>query len=211
MENSNVKLSENGVKLPYFHRTLTPEEKALIGDITPKQINTKGKDGASTDSSVAVGTSGSGSAWNSAMTWEEKNCTSWATEKLPTLFCEEYSLGNLSNYDITIKSFSNAAGNAQITHVRGKARFMYELSFNLSFTAVSASGNEYSGTVAVEDVINDQLDDIELGVTWTVSPPGAELLTIRNALLKGGANGGSLKRLIKERMVVFEADFRNSV
>lgn len=27
------------VKLPYFHRTLSPEDQRLIGDITPKPID----------------------------------------------------------------------------------------------------------------------------------------------------------------------------
>ena len=34
------------VKLPYFHRTLSPEDQELIGDITPKPIKVA-------DSSVA--------------------------------------------------------------------------------------------------------------------------------------------------------------
>ncbi|KAJ1427043.1 hypothetical protein B484DRAFT_397314, partial [Ochromonadaceae sp. CCMP2298] len=52
------------VKLPYFHRKLSDQETALIGDITPKQIQ------AQPESKLI-----SGSVWNTANTWEERDCS----------------------------------------------------------------------------------------------------------------------------------------
>jgi activator of HSP90 ATPase len=184
------------VKLPYFHRTLSPEETALIGDTSPKPITENAADA----SSVKIA---AGSAWNSAQTWEERDCTKWAMEKLPQLFSESEDLPKSGLYTVTIKDLSNAQGSAQIAHVRGKARFIYELSFDLKFSVV-AGDKKYKGKVSVADVINDQLDDIELSVTWDKSPPGAELAAVRNAVISGTA----LRKMIRAKMATFEQDFR---
>lgn len=187
------------VKLPYFHRTLSPEETALIGDISPKPIT------ESTAAEPSAGKLATGSAWNSAMTWEERDCTKWAMEKLPTLFADSEDVPKTNQYTVQIKGLSNTQGNAQIAHVRGKARFIYELSFDLKFSVSDEkSDNKYKGKISVADVINDQLDDIELAVTWTdKSPPGSELATVRNTIV-----GTALRRLIRSKMAKFEEDFR---
>lgn len=187
-----------GVKLPYFHRTLSPEEMALIGDITPKPITEV--------ASEPAGKIGSGSAWNTANTWEERDCTKWALEKLPSLFQGKEELTKSNQYAVTVKELSNAQGSAQIAHVRGKARFIYELSFDLKFAVKDEkSDKSYKGKVSVSDVINDQLDDIELAVTWTgTSPPGAELAAIRNSVIGGNA----LRKLILAKVATFEHEFR---
>ena len=188
------------VKLPYFHRTLSPEELALIGDITPKPITQVAAE------PTASGKIASGSAWNSAQTWEERDCTKWALEKMPTLFDEKADLPKSNQYAVQIKSLTNTQGNAQIAHVRGKARFIYELSFDLEFSVTDdKSGKNYNGKVAVSDVINDQLDDIEFSLSWTgISPPGAELAAVRNTVIGGSA----LKKLVRAKVTIFEEDFR---
>jgi hypothetical protein len=83
---------------------------------------------------------------------------------------------------------------------------MYEFSFDLKFTVVSDSGSKFKGTIAVSDVINDQLDDIELTLTWTTgkAPPNAELSAVRNTVL----NGKVLKNALKAKVVQFEVAFR---
>eukprot|EP00428_Durinskia_dybowskii_P060637 CAMPEP_0170381708 /NCGR_PEP_ID=MMETSP0117_2-20130122/14554_1 /TAXON_ID=400756 /ORGANISM="Durinskia baltica, Strain CSIRO CS-38" /LENGTH=195 /DNA_ID=CAMNT_0010637299 /DNA_START=42 /DNA_END=629 /DNA_ORIENTATION=+ len=190
-----TKDDKKAVKLPYFHRTLSPEDTALIGDITPKPIQV-----AQTEQ-VKIS---SGSAWNSANTWEERDCTKWALDKLPQLFTGSEELPKSNQYTVQINQLSNAQGTAQIAHVRGKARFIYELSFDLEFT-VSSGDKDYKGKVSVSDVINDQLDDLELTASWTgASPPGAELAAVRNTVI-GGTN---LRKLIRSKMAIFEQDFR---
>jgi hypothetical protein len=192
---------QKAVKLPYFHRVLSPEETALIGDTTPKPI-TEAKNVVVVE--PASGKLASGSAWNAANTWEERDCTKWALDKLPQLFKEQEELPKANQYTVQIKELSNAQGTAQIAHVRGKARFIYELSFDLKFS-VSTGDKKYKGKVAVADVINDQLDDIELALTWSKeTPPNSELATVRNAVIGGSA----LKKLIKGKMATFEEEFR---
>ena len=197
---------EKQKKLPYFHRTLSPEETALIGDISPKPITTADDKIAAASAETASGKAAvSGSAWNTAMTWEERDCTQWAIKKLPTLFEGKETLPTSTKYAVTLKGLSNAEGTAQIAHVRGKARFMYELSFDLKFSVSDeTTEKKHKGKIAVSDVINDQLDDVEFAITWDKPPPGSEATALRNAVI----GGSTLKRLIREKMTIFEADFR---
>mmetsp|Transcript_25251 Transcript_25251/g.19021 ORF Transcript_25251/g.19021 Transcript_25251/m.19021 type:complete len:186 (+) Transcript_25251:84-641(+) len=141
------------VKLPYFHRTLSPEDVALIGDIRPKQIvDIPANDGSNHNPLEA-------SAWNAAQTWEERNCTNWGKIKMQELFAGDCNLGS-----ITFSNFRKLEGNASITHVRGRARFLYE--WNFAIDVAFHNSNEVKLSVEVGEAINDQLDDIILSPTW---------------------------------------------
>lgn len=186
------------VKLPYFHRTLSPEDTALIGDITPKAIPAADlkEQGKLTEAS----------AWNAANTWEERDCTNWAIDKLTTLFSDKNELATLKQYKFTVNGVTAVKGNAQIAHVRGKPRFIYDVVFDLKFSIEKDTPKvEYKGKISVADVMNDLLDDIDLSITWSdkKSPPGAELVAIRNAIV----NGAALKEFILKRMAQFEEEF----
>eukprot|EP01039_Chlorochromonas_danica_P005857 gene5857-6450_t len=181
-----------GPKLPYFHRSLTPQDAALIGDTTPKPI--------SESPSAAVTASGkltTSSAWNGAQTWEERNTTSWCKEKLAAIIPGGAGI-NGSNYAVSLTALTKTEGHAQITHSRGKARFMYEWTLTVDFEALSG-GNTYKGSVVFSDVINDLLDDIETEVSWTGKKPvHAETKIVQDLL----------KRLIISKMRTFEEEYR---
>eukprot|EP01041_Mallomonas_annulata_P003486 gene3486-6932_t len=68
------KTTSDGKLTTYFHRDLSTEDKALLGSSTPKKIDISGN----TESSPTL----TGSVWNAAGTWEEKNCTIWATNRI---------------------------------------------------------------------------------------------------------------------------------
>jgi hypothetical protein len=84
-ENENADLTYKGYKktstgktTTYFHRELSVEEKRLLGDSTPKRIDSPAPSslGSSSPNPVA------GSAWNAAGTYEEKNISEWAQTSL---------------------------------------------------------------------------------------------------------------------------------
>ena len=186
-ENTN---GPKAVKLPYFHRTLSPADAALIGDITPKAISS----GAATPSSNDNSGKGSGSAWNAANTWEERDFTSTAKSKLIQAFATENNDSNA--HGVTIDNIEKVEGSASITHVRGRARYMYEWSFSVDFEGPHGS----KGSCAVSDVINDQLDDIELEVKWKGTAPAKE----HTKSVKD-----SLKKEIVRRVKIFEEYYRS--
>lgn len=192
---------KTGVKLPYFHRVLSPEDQALIGDIAPKPIATTEVNSTSSSSRL------SSAAWNSANTWEERDCTAWAKKTLLELFNAKIVLPKTNQYTVTLKPVKDFNGNSQVTHIRGKARFIYEFAFDVSFTVTSEANaaTKFKGKLNIADLINDQLDDMEVALTWTTgsAPTGAELIAVRNTIL----NGKGLKNAVKEKFKEFEVEF----
>jgi hypothetical protein len=59
-----------GPKLPYFHRTLSDAETALIGDISPKLIDKKSS--IEVDTASSAHSLSSAASWNSAGTYESR-------------------------------------------------------------------------------------------------------------------------------------------
>jgi hypothetical protein len=79
---------ENGTVTTYFDRQLSPEEKALLGDFTPKRINDISEITSNSPRLISDSTQSNKSArsaWNAAGTWEEKDCSVWAKNTLRTL------------------------------------------------------------------------------------------------------------------------------
>jgi hypothetical protein len=189
---SNVNNNEGGakpVKLPYFHRTLSQEETALIGDIRPKPISSAEAQPIKVETKKTES-----SAWNAANTWEERDCTSWGKKKVTDVF-----LNNLNSKKVNVTKIEKVEGNSSITHVRGRARYMYEWSFSLDVEVKGVMGT-FKGTSVVSDVINDQLDDLEIEMKWTGTRP---------TVIDGKSLQKTLKEEIIERMKVYEEEFRN--
>jgi hypothetical protein len=191
--------NENGVKLPYFHRKLSEEDQALLGDIAPKKI-----DSVESLDSLSNKPLSTSSAWNQGTTWEERDCTRWAKSTIERLFRDGYEM-TAKNISIDVLSAEDINGNAQITHSRGKPRYLYELSFQLviSVTEISTS-KTYSGVkIKVIDAINDQLDDMELEVVWA-ERPNSNVINEMKTCLKN-----DLRAYILRQFKNFESEFRN--
>lgn len=183
MQETTNEAGPKPVKLPYFHRTLSPSDAALIGDITPKPIG-KPEDSNSSSAKLAEG-----SAWNAAKTWEERDCTSPCKDLVKQAFSETHNTEG-----IQISKIDKVDGNASITHVRGRARYMYEWTVTADF---KVNGNK--GTATISDLINDQLEDIEIEIKWKgTSPARAEVNAAKD----------TLKKDILRRMALFEENFR---
>lgn len=196
IDESNVNGSENPkpVKLPYFHRELSPEDKALIGDITPKPVSTPSDEASSKKEGSSVKIT-EGSAWNAANTWEERDTTTWAKNKLSEVFNAPASAGN----KVKISKIEKIEGNSSVTHVRGRARFLYEWSFTLECEITGLLGS-FKATANVADVINDQLNDLEIEMKWKNPRP---------TLLDGRTLQNTLKEEIINRVHRFEEEYKN--
>lgn len=70
------KRTATGKTTTYFNRELSEKEASLIGDITPKRID------VSPSVTPTPSPAPTGSAWNTAGTWEEKNITDWTTKRI---------------------------------------------------------------------------------------------------------------------------------
>jgi len=138
----------NGKKTSYFHNELSEEAKRLIGDIAPKKLE------AIPPAPVEAIENKGTSAWNKAGTWEERDCTSWATDSLKQqLEKVVYTLPSSSPAPSGIVQTKKAdvSGHASVAMVRGKKRYIYEMSAKLEWS-FSHEGNDANGKIAFPDI-----------------------------------------------------------
>jgi tetratricopeptide (TPR) repeat protein len=134
----------NGKKTSYFNNELSDQAAALIGDITPKKLETTTETGTTASTSATAKTT---SAWNQAGTWEEKNVTAWAKQSLQDqLKATQYKLPASSPAPGALVTVTAAVitGDASVAQVRGKKRYLYEFSVVLDWKLeehVVASGS----------------------------------------------------------------------
>jgi hypothetical protein len=119
--------TQDGRKTTYFNRELSETDKSLIGDCAPKPIS------SSSPSPVPVSVSASPatgqSAWNAAGTWEEKDCTKWSKDQIKSVLKPVF--GRSSGDSISVSKVKDVEGEASITVVRGKKKYIYDMSLTL--------------------------------------------------------------------------------
>ncbi len=191
------------VKLPYFHRTLSEQDSALIGDIRPKPIEATSVVLPAGGGEVLEKKLSESSSWNSAGTWESRNCTQFAKDMIPGLvapFDFSDSAGNL----VKISSCDKPDGNAEIVHTRGKVRYIYDLTLTLQIAASSGvEGKETKGTIAIESVMPGELDDLDLTLTFKSNPPN--YTAVRKMVFD---SSGPFRKEMKTRLEDFEKKFK---
>lgn len=185
----------NGKKTSFFHNELTEEAKQLIGDIAPKRLDT------TTTTTAAAATPTSGSAWNKAGTWEEKNVTNWAKESLQkSLLTVSYTLPSSSPAPgavVQLTKIPTCDGHASFAMVRGKKRYIYEFCLTLEWQ-FTVEDDVASGQMSFPDFDGT----CELGegydmVQWEVKESTSATLT---PLLDRFVKNGGLRDAIHESL-----------
>ena len=171
------KLTKDGKKTSFFTHEQTAEEKALIGDITPKQISSA--DAAATPAAKAnvKGVS----SWNSAGTWEEKDVSGWAKETCKNkIEAATFTLpAGVEGAVVKVVEVKNFEGDASVATVRGKRRFIYDFNFTVKWE-VELEGHTVKGQLKFPDVALDC--DGEYESTYEIDrecPPAARPLLDR--------------------------------
>ena len=139
----------NGKKTSYFHNELSEEAKRLIGDIAPKKIE------SAPSAPVEASESNKGtSAWNKAGTWEERDVAAWAKDSLKEQLEKViYTLPASSPAPSAVVKMTKAkvSGHASVAVVRGKKRFIYEMSVDLEWS-FSHESNDANGKISFPDI-----------------------------------------------------------
>ena len=202
---SNRRMSEKGEKkLPYFHRELDAQDKALLARNNVPQVI------SSSDAVDADNKLNTASAWNAAQSWEERNATKQCEETLMSIMDLPASFadfGDKSGTGLVITACEDVTGTANVTHSRGKVRRFYEFNVTLKFE-VTVDGTTYQGKINCLDLANDQdEDDYSVLHEWTGStgrPPAASGGDkIRRAL-----DGMAFKEALYKQMMLFEERYK---
>jgi tetratricopeptide (TPR) repeat protein len=154
------KILEDGRKTTFFHQEIDPEVKAkLAQENKPKAISTPAVAGASNGKE--------GSVWNAAGTFEERDMTKWATDKIKELVkgCSTVFQGpGDSDGIVECTNVSDIDGVASVSFIRGSRRYPFDFTFNVDWTA-SISEGEFSGKLFFSQFTSDD-DSHEAEVRW---------------------------------------------
>ncbi|CAF1698559.1 hypothetical protein HID58_051223 [Brassica napus] len=107
-----------------------------------------------------------GSLWNQAGTWEEKNLTKWATDRLKELLRSVGSL-QFSSGKAEIVDVNRCVGDAFLVTVRNKKRvgYTYELSLKVQGEwSFEEETKKVKGSLDVPEFSFGELDDLEVDV-----------------------------------------------
>lgn len=147
------RITSDGRKTTFFHHELDDQTKELIGSIEPKKLE------KTIDQNASI-SSNSSSAWNSAGTFEAKDFTKWSHNQLKQKF-EEIIHENISSNDFfQITEVKNIIGDAQITMMRNKKKFIYDLSCDV----ILILNDSIEGNVKIEDITAD--NDPTIQISW---------------------------------------------
>ena len=202
------KVLEDGRKTTYFNNTLSEEAKRLIGDIAPKKIEVPAEGGGG-----GGGEGTAGSAWNYAGTFEERNMTEWATGRLQELLSEVrfpipregVGAGVEEGGAFVVKKVTGLEGDASVTFVRGKKKYLFDYVFTLEWEAGLAGGGKAKGTLKYPDVTPDNDDEYDtLLEVDQLTPPEARPLI--NAYIKSSSAG--LQQVVREKLHQFMDDYQ---
>lgn len=182
--------------LPYFHRELSAEDKAILGSNAPTRLNAE----EAAQLEAANRSQSGGSAWNSGGTWEEKDKSSWGRETLKGLL-------SAANCDFGGESVAFSAvkvdGDATIAVVRGRPRYLYDFKVELKWRVVDGE-KTYKGKLEIPELDNECGCDgsYELQVSYDDRPSGKTAQELHKCLTRG-----SVKQGVCDAVGAFEAEF----
>eukprot|EP00752_Nemacystus_decipiens_P009906 g8838.t1 len=144
------KKTADGRTTTYFNNDLSEEAKALIGDIAPKKLEPAA---AAAVPGAEAAEGNAASAWNKAGTWESRDMTSWAKQRLQEL------LGGVefdaSESAVTVVKVDKLEGDAEISFSRGKKRYLFDFRFELKWEAPDLDCGPAKGVLVYPDVGQD--------------------------------------------------------
>lgn len=170
------KLSD-GRTTSYFTRELDEKEKALIGDITPKMIDSSNH--SSVPSELDNNSKGDlkrqqSSAWNTAGTWEEKDTTEWCREKFKHHLSSATAVHG--EYAAVVSEVNSITGDASVAIVSGKKRYIFDFSCSIKVDFSDDQSDDIASCeiklIDIHSAASDEEYDMEF--KWKKRPPGGK-------------------------------------
>jgi len=105
--------------------------------------------------------------WNAAGTFEEKDMTKWATDKIKELVKGVSTVFEGAGDDSGVVEATNVSdfdGVASVSFIRGSRRYPFDFTFSVDWTASIAQG-EFSGKLFFSQFTSDD-DEFDAEVRW---------------------------------------------
>ena len=183
------KKTADGRTTSYFTRELSMEEKEKIGDIAPKRLESAPDTAPAPLATTATNTTAaSGSAWNMAGTWEEKDTTAWCREQLEKRLQDTTVDVAKHSLEANIVSVSSLTGDASVAVAGGKKRYIFDFHANLKYEIKDETNDKViaKGDVGLPDICSTSHEELEVAFnSWTTRPSSeweAKALDSRNEL-----------------------------
>ncbi|GLJ11221.1 hypothetical protein SUGI_0147470 [Cryptomeria japonica] len=110
-----------------------------------------------------------GSLWNKAGTWEEKNLSAWASNRIKELLnCLDTQELEFASGNAKILEVSSCIGEASMVTVRNKKRIGYSYEISLRFQGkwlINEGMKEINGSLKIPEASFGDLEDMQLEVT----------------------------------------------
>eukprot|EP00042_Codosiga_hollandica_P056417 m.812524 g.812524 ORF g.812524 m.812524 type:complete len:146 (+) comp59343_c0_seq1:89-526(+) len=107
-----------------------------------------------------------GSAWNSAGSWEERDTTKWVSAEVKARLTQApYTAPNGDTITVTD---ATVTGEGRILFSRGKKRAGIDISIDAKWKG-TINGQSASGKIAIEELSETSLEDFELQLTTSSS------------------------------------------
>mmetsp|Transcript_43963 Transcript_43963/g.78527 ORF Transcript_43963/g.78527 Transcript_43963/m.78527 type:complete len:214 (-) Transcript_43963:292-933(-) len=111
--------------------------------------------------------SGSGSLWNAAQTFEERDLTKWAKDAISSYLCEVKCEANGGEVKMQVTGVESSEGDASVCVVRGKKRAGFDFKLKLKWSAQVKRADEeeaveVTGSLRVPNFAADELGDLEM-------------------------------------------------
>ena len=188
----------NGKKTSYFHTELTEEAKALLEkDAGPKRLDAA----AAAELQEQLAAAGGGSAWNSAKTFEEKDMTKWAKDRLTEMVKEKewpFAHGDIRG-TLHFKKAKKVDGDASTPVIRGTKRFLFDLNVTVQWELVPAKDT-------LESVVGKKLKGETTCLDFSTDCGGEYELETKITTKDTDAHSAEVQRAAKEQA---EAELRN--
>mmetsp|Transcript_77032 Transcript_77032/g.212878 ORF Transcript_77032/g.212878 Transcript_77032/m.212878 type:complete len:363 (+) Transcript_77032:1030-2118(+) len=170
---------------------------------------------------AAGGGGGAGSEWNQAGTWEEKDMTAWAKERLTSwlqnaLVFSEVDLPSGKPATVTAKvtKVKSLTGEAQIIFVKKQPRHGYNFEADLSISVLlkgsngdadaEDSGNEtFNGVLHLPELMDAvQPQDLKIDSKWKGSGPSEQLRSLAEEWV------GKLRDSVRSQVAGFRNEYQ---
>jgi len=197
------KKTADGRITSYFTREQLAEEKAML-NIAPTKISDCTPQPITPSSSVGE----SGSAWNHAGTWEEKDTTDWCKDHLEKRLLETKVEASGIDGDAlycSITEVKEITGDASVAVVSGKKRYIFDLHCKLKFEIKEDSTDDViaSGTFKLPDICSTHHEELEVESSgWKKKPSTANAQIANDCRLR-------IISEVRESVKLWVKDFNN--